>query len=63
VTLWILLGYQTLPIDLIPDLIPALGYTDDAVVVTLVLRSVTRQAGPAALDRDTAGPGRGLRIA
>jgi hypothetical protein len=33
------------PIDLIPDFIPVLGYADDAVVVTAVLRSVVRRAG------------------
>jgi hypothetical protein len=34
-----------LPIDLIPDLIPVLGYADDAIIVTAVLRGVVRRAG------------------
>jgi uncharacterized membrane protein YkvA (DUF1232 family) len=41
----LLLAYLAIPIDLIPDFIPVLGYADDAVVVTAVLRSVVRRAG------------------
>ena len=41
----LLLGYLALPFDLIPDFIPVLGYADDAIIVTLVLRSVVRRAG------------------
>src|SRR4051794_9841232 len=44
VRLWLLLAYLALPIDLIADFIPVLGYADDAVVA-LVLRSVVR-GGP-----------------
>jgi uncharacterized membrane protein YkvA (DUF1232 family) len=43
--LGLLLGYLAFPIDLIPDFIPVLGYADDAIVVTAVLRSVVRRAG------------------
>ncbi|MEU9686755.1 YkvA family protein [Amycolatopsis japonica] len=43
--LWLLLAYHATPIDVIPDFIPVLGYADDAVVVTAVLRSVVRRAG------------------
>ena len=45
VRLWLLLAYLALPIDLVPDFIPVLGYADDAVVVIVVLRSVVRRAG------------------
>lgn len=45
VRLWLLLAYLALPIDLIPDFIPVLGYADDAIIVTAVLRSVVRRAG------------------
>ncbi len=41
----LLMVYLALPIDLIPDFIPVLGYADDAIIVTLVLRSVVRRAG------------------
>ena len=40
-----LLVYLALPIDLIPDFIPVLGYADDAIIVIAVLRSVVRRAG------------------
>lgn len=45
VRLWLLLGYLAIPIDLIPDVVPVLGYADDAIIVTAVLRSVVRRAG------------------
>ncbi|MGO1286092.1 MAG: YkvA family protein [Brachybacterium sp.] len=45
IRLGMLMAYLALPIDLIPDVIPVLGYADDAIIVTLVLRSVVRQAG------------------
>jgi uncharacterized membrane protein YkvA (DUF1232 family) len=43
--LWLLLGYLAIPIDLVPDFIPVLGYADDAIIVSLVLRSVLHRAG------------------
>ena len=45
VRLGLLLVYLALPIDLIPDFIPVVGYADDAIVITVVLRSVVRRAG------------------
>ena len=45
----LLLIYLASPIDLIPDFIPVLGYADDAIIVTAVLRGVTRRAGIAAV--------------
>ena len=60
VRLGLLLGYLALPIDLVPDFIPVIGYADDAVVVALALRSVARVAGPAALARHWPGTPAGL---
>ena len=60
VRLWLLLGYLLLPIDLVPDFLPVIGYADDAVIVALALRSVVRRAGPDALDRHWSGTDAGL---
>jgi uncharacterized membrane protein YkvA (DUF1232 family) len=45
IRLGLLLAYLACPIDLIPDFIPVLGYADDAIIVTAVLRGVVRRAG------------------
>ena len=58
--LWLLLAYLAVPIDLVPDAIPVLGYADDAIVLLAVVRSVLRRAGPAALRRHWPGTDQGL---
>ena len=58
--LWLLLAYLLLPLDLVPDFLPVVGYADDAIVIALVLRSVTRAAGPEALERHWPGTPEGL---
>jgi len=60
VRLWLLLAYLAIPIDVIPDVIPVLGYADDAIIVTAVLRSVVRRAGLEALHRHWPGTDDGL---
>ena len=60
--LWLLLGYLALPIDIVPDFIPVVGYADDAIVVALVLRSVVRRAGFKALTAHWPGSPDGLRV-
>ena len=60
IQLALLLLYLALPIDLIPDFVPVLGYADDAIIVALVLRSVTRSAGPDALAKHWPGTPQGL---
>lgn len=60
VRLWLLLGYLAMPVDIVPDFIPVLGYADDAVVVAVALRAVTRRAGPEALERHWPGSPQGL---
>jgi uncharacterized membrane protein YkvA (DUF1232 family) len=60
IRLALLLGYLALPIDLIPDFVPVLGYADDAIIVAIVLRSATRRAGPDALAKHWPGTPEGL---
>lgn len=60
VRIWLLIGYLAMPLDLVPDFVPVLGQADDAIMVALVLRSVTRRAGPEALERHWPGTPAGL---
>jgi uncharacterized membrane protein YkvA (DUF1232 family) len=60
VRLWLVLAYLAVPIDLVPDFVPVLGHADDAIVVVLVLRSVVRRAGSAAVERHWPGTPEGL---
>jgi uncharacterized membrane protein YkvA (DUF1232 family) len=62
VRIWLVLlsAYLALPIDLVPDFIPVLGYADDAIVVALVLRYITRKAGVDALEKHRPATPEGL---
>jgi uncharacterized membrane protein YkvA (DUF1232 family) len=60
IRLWLLLIYLASPIDLIPDFIPVLGYADDAIIVAIAIRSISRRAGPEALQRHWPGTAEGL---
>jgi uncharacterized membrane protein YkvA (DUF1232 family) len=60
IRLALLLVYLALPVDLIPDFVPVIGYADDAIIVALVLCSATRRAGPDALARHWPGTPEGL---
>jgi len=60
VRVWVLAGYLALPIDLVPDFIPVIGYADDAIVLSIVLRHVIRRAGPQAIQRHWRGTDAGL---
>ena len=60
VRLSLLLAYLSIPFDLVPDFVPVLGYADDAIVVSLVLRSVVRRAGAPAVRRHWPGTDDGL---
>lgn len=58
----LLLAYLLMPFDLVPDMIPVIGYADDVVVIALVLRAVVRAAGPDALARHWSGTPQGLAV-
>ena len=62
IRLGLLLAYLALPIDLIPDLIPVLGYADDAIIVVMVLRSTVRRAGLDAVRRHWPGTDDGFAV-
>lgn len=60
VRLWLLMAYLASPIDLVPDFIPVIGYADDAILIALALRSVTRVAGAIAVEQHWRGTPEGL---
>ncbi len=62
IRLWLLLAYLLSPVDLVPDVVPVLGYADDVVIVVWALRSVVRRAGSAALARHWPGQPAGLAV-
>lgn len=57
---WFLLAFIASPIDLIPDVIPVVGFLDDIVLAYFVLRSVVRAAGDDVLHRNWHGSAEGL---
>jgi uncharacterized membrane protein YkvA (DUF1232 family) len=61
VRLWLLFVYLAIPVDVIPDFVPVIGYADDVVIVAAVLRSVVRSAGVDAMVRHWRGTDDGLR--
>jgi len=62
IRLGLLLAYLALPIDLVPDVIPVLGYADDAIIVTAVLRGVVRRAGLDAVRQNWPGTDDGFAV-
>lgn len=62
IKLFLLLGYLVLPLDLVPDFLPLIGYADDVIIMALVLRSVVRSAGPDSLRRHWPGAAAGLAV-
>jgi uncharacterized membrane protein YkvA (DUF1232 family) len=62
IRLWVGFAYLAFPFDPIPDFLPVIGYADDAIVVSLVLRSVVRRAGPDAVRRLWPGTDDGLAV-
>jgi uncharacterized membrane protein YkvA (DUF1232 family) len=57
---WVLIAYLASPIDLIPDFIPVVGYADDVVIASIVLRHLSKRAGPEKLREHWPGSPEGL---
>lgn len=51
----LLLAYLALPIDVVPDFIPVVGYADDVIIVTVVLRSIVHRTGTDAVRQHWPG--------
>jgi uncharacterized membrane protein YkvA (DUF1232 family) len=60
--LWLVLFYLAVPIDIVPDVFPVIGWADDAILVAWVVRSVVRRAGEDALARNWRGTPDGLHV-
>lgn len=56
-----LIPYLAMPFDLVPDFIPVAGQLDDAVIVALVLRRVTRK-NPELVQEHWPGPSSSLAL-
>jgi uncharacterized membrane protein YkvA (DUF1232 family) len=57
---WLLIAYLASPIDLIPDFVPVIGYADDVIIASIVLRHLVRRAGPEKLREHWPGSAEGL---
>lgn len=60
VPVWLLLTYLVSPIDLVPDFIPVVGYADDAILTSLILRRLIRKVGTDKLNQHWPGTVDGL---
>jgi uncharacterized membrane protein YkvA (DUF1232 family) len=59
-SVWMLLAYLMSPIDLVPDFFPVIGYADDFIITSIVLRRLVRRAGPEKLAEHWPGTPDGL---
>jgi uncharacterized membrane protein YkvA (DUF1232 family) len=58
----LVIPYLAMPFDLIPDFLPVIGQLDDAVIVVVALRYVSRCAGSDMIEELWPGSERGLRM-
>lgn len=54
--------YLVLPIDVVPDVLPVVGWADDVVLVVLALRAVIRRAGAELIPDHWTGSPAGLAV-
>lgn len=57
ITLGVAAAYVVSPIDLIPDVIPVIGWADDVLLVLFAIDSLIERAGPEIVDEHWDGPG------
>ena len=57
VTLGLAAVYVASPIDLIPEVIPVIGWADDIIFVLLAIDSLIERAGPEVVEEHWDGPG------
>src|SRR5262249_35114155 len=60
--IWLLLFYLAIPFALVPDVIPVIGYADDAILTVWAIRSVVRRSGRDSLERHWPGSSEGLAV-
>jgi len=60
--LGLLVGYLSMPFDLVPDFIPVAGQLDDAILVLVVLRTVLRRNRGELLAEHWPGPQSSLEV-
>jgi uncharacterized membrane protein YkvA (DUF1232 family) len=57
ITLGMAAAYVVSPIDLIPEVIPVIGWADDVLLVMFAIDSLIDRAGPELVDEHWDGPG------
>ena len=57
ITLGLAAAYTVSPIDLIPEVIPVLGWADDVLIVMFAIDSLIGRAGPEVVTEHWDGPG------
>lgn len=57
ITLGLAAAYVVSPIDLIPEVIPVIGWADDVLMIMFAIDSLIDRAGPELVDEHWDGPG------
>ena len=57
ITLGLAAAYVVSPIDLIPEVVPVVGWADDVVLIMFAIDSLIERAGPELVEEHWDGPG------